>query len=782
MAHGPNRKLELKGQLNIALVSRMLQYEVFPRLPADLGIVYLLRDDPKNNRCVTTKFDLHEFRFAFAFLLETDHEIWKDCRYSAENFQVYVDHLKDMCSTDGRYGHITDMADTALQQKMGPSHEHGNNCSAAADQPADGAVDLTALNESQSFPNGHVQTTKPVDYDLYESEVAAPHNNAEIDTVVADESLRSVASKAAMLLLKEHTANTNAMYDTNDNANQPESNDDGNNDDGTPPKILEPRINVEKWIKMASEPYMFGAMFPSVYCPVKDHNGAFFVPHEFRGLDPGKVAVTDFRKWSQLQMWRPDGLAARHPVVSLYLHAAIEKQSASSSISYLLSDIASIRKSTVEDSPDKATALAEKIRKNILMALGTLRSNESFWLNEGKDVRNLCFELLEQGLPPSGFITLTMADWHCPWLRRQFAQHYDHLSEMGASGGVSGATILADDSPYWNALHVGDHITTTFFDLRVRAYFEQVLVPHCGVQHFWYRYEFGSGRGKIHIHGILWGLAISDGPGSSVDITKVIGQTLSTLRDEVCCRVKQTMRVLHGKNLHDTSFSLQDIVPTLLRNKNFMNDSMIQNATRNAALKIGAALDRTVNYTANIHGTPGTDWPVSCGGTITDADLKLRRTMRRDCEERQISANSYQLANDMVLSALLHKCIRSYCCKKSIPVFKKTKRELRALDVKSTNIRELIVPAAGQTRTTMDSPLNTSWLEDDKVCVGPVSNPPSPQPLYISIPYFSSAFFKNIPNAHPPLIYLNFSPQSIGTAWFHLRCIGASLQIRLWIL
>lgn len=97
------------------------------------------------------------------------------------------------------------------------------------------------------------------------------------------------------------------------------------------------------------------------------------------------------------------------------------------------------------------------------------------------------------------FFTASAADyeWHDQY--SLIAQQYGDIDDLGP-----GANKVAD-APYkqkrYNAAVKNPHLSTWYFGVRFRLFFDNVLTPLCGFTDFVYRHEFQEAHAADHVHG-----------------------------------------------------------------------------------------------------------------------------------------------------------------------------------------------------------------------------------------------------------------------------------------
>jgi len=472
-----------------------------------------------------TKFDLHEFRLCFAYLKATEFEAFDAVQFSQDHLEEWQKDNHGNVNTHVRFGDLSQYACVFDDNKTDDDHGEGVAGGERANEHDDGAQCDSDNNEDDDDDDGDIRfhiaplqghnvidkfhpetfvsnkdaALGPVDYcqqlcDLdklgtqHAQKIIAHVRRGKV-TEVSDESANSICESAPV------TLNTGTKADDTI-ANVVDTTETRAASSSKEYVVTQGKSIVEEWVQPWTYKHFFTKTYPSIYCPVKDDNGNFYVANEFLGNARGPLRVnqSDYGRWVAIQMCRSDGMPAQHATFPLHAVASMQRKQVNTTLGFHCYEYENLTADCIKArGVDEEKKFADKITNSIRTSLIQVRGTKPYWASNGRNLRSMLLTLSDKGSAPFTFFTLTMAEQEWEELRTYMHSIYVGLSSRGVDTDIDCDKIMTCDTEFRKVLYVNDHIVTNFFALRVAKYMRHFLKPNFGVEEYWYRFEFSSG-------------------------------------------------------------------------------------------------------------------------------------------------------------------------------------------------------------------------------------------------------------------------------------------------
>jgi hypothetical protein len=126
------------------------------------------------------------------------------------------------------------------------------------------------------------------------------------------------------------------------------------------------------------------------------------------------------------------------------------------------------------------------VLKSLSRYMASIPGSSGYWQRNGKDLH----AIMENFDQAHAFITLTLADFHCPYLHASL-----------------NIPVNADNRRIKSILNENFHRVNWFFNIKFEIFINEYLVKYlkCSPEYvgwIWYRFEWQH-RNSIHVHGLL---------------------------------------------------------------------------------------------------------------------------------------------------------------------------------------------------------------------------------------------------------------------------------------
>ena len=225
----------------------------------------------------------------------------------------------------------------------------------------------------------------------------------------------------------------------------------------------------------------------------------------------------NYSEWAKYLMWRNDGRPARHPVFCFVINAERQKQHMFSQTSAFLNfshcpieGAASLEQvqEKIRD-PDRM----QEVSRTLQHYTGNVPGTDQYWNSKLREFLAIAFyNSYVRKLPVRCFHTLSMAEYHDPFLRRVMGKYvaavegpWLHLNRPGNHRYRTRDEVLDNKVVYNAVMHDYKNVLTMFFAAKCEMWLGHFFRPVHGIQDFSSSKEFAKSRGMIHLHGVGYG-------------------------------------------------------------------------------------------------------------------------------------------------------------------------------------------------------------------------------------------------------------------------------------
>ena len=259
--------------------------------------------------------------------------------------------------------------------------------------------------------------------------------------------------------------------------------------------------------------------FPTLFVPVlvDPDNNVWGIVGDRNNPIQNERDRPSYTDWADYMMWRNDGRPARHPVFCFVLNSEKQKKQMFSQTNAFLN---------FGDNPIDATASLDQVkekmkdparRKEVSRSLqhytGNVAGTDQYWSSRLSEFQAVAFfQGYVRKNPVRVFHTLSLAEYHDPFLRRLLGKYVEkveepwlHLNLPGKPRYRTREAVLNDDKVYNAVMHDYKTVVTHFFAAKSEMWLSHFLRPVHGIEEFSSTKEFAKSRGAIHLHGVGYG-------------------------------------------------------------------------------------------------------------------------------------------------------------------------------------------------------------------------------------------------------------------------------------
>lgn len=224
--------------------------------------------------------------------------------------------------------------------------------------------------------------------------------------------------------------------------------------------------------------------------------------------DTVRGKVQSIKSWAKHLIHYYDGRFLGDQLFTLYLFNTLQRHDNNSSGNFFFND-----KNWLGSNPPSLEELKDQIRTGDFEYVSKLkyfsqgiRGSDGYWRSKTAELESwIDYHVSRNHGPPTHFITLTCAENWWPDLR-QIMYQLELASEANSTTTRSTATkqsqLIKDGDFKALCRSVQKHslYVNQYFMRRAKEFMDGYAREVLGIEHYWGRVEFASGRGQIHLH------------------------------------------------------------------------------------------------------------------------------------------------------------------------------------------------------------------------------------------------------------------------------------------
>ena len=221
-----------------------------------------------------------------------------------------------------------------------------------------------------------------------------------------------------------------------------------------------------------------------------------------------RIHKVEISQWLENLIYYKDGRFARDPIWCFFALNYKQRHQNTSSGGWFVKSFASAIPNSLSDLKEKIAQGDDSFVSKLAYFGKTTTGSSAYWRFKKSELFTWINHHVSVGHgAPTVFMTLSCAEFHWPDLirvleKRIWIASNRRIDKEGKMLDSSGRLInlMSDPTALNKAVNDYSIIVQEFFQIRVRTFLEGICKIKFGIDYYWGRYEFATGRGQIHLH------------------------------------------------------------------------------------------------------------------------------------------------------------------------------------------------------------------------------------------------------------------------------------------